>query len=100
MVIAYWTIAGITLSLILSAFIKDRAAQKVSLQAWLFIVTATLLWPITLPFILKAKINALSAKNRRTVALSKHLERHLERPLEKPLENLDKPAIKRSYQTY
>ncbi|MFK8185135.1 MAG: hypothetical protein AB8B99_17320 [Phormidesmis sp.] len=33
-----------------------------SLKAWTFIAVATLLWPITLPFIVSSKLRAAQAK--------------------------------------
>ena len=62
MVTAYWTVAGITFLIILSAFLRDRATRKVSLKAWAFIAIATLLWPVTLPFIISSKLRADQAK--------------------------------------
>lgn len=64
MAIAYWTVAGITFSIILSAFLRDHATPKVSLKAWAFIGTATLLWPVTLPFIISSKLRAASARQQ------------------------------------
>jgi hypothetical protein len=55
MAIAYWTVAAITLVIILSAFLKDRTPQKASTKAFIFIGIATFLWPVTLPSILKSK---------------------------------------------
>jgi uncharacterized protein (DUF2062 family) len=55
MAIAYWTVAAITLAIILNAFLKDGTAQKVSTKAFVFIGVATFLWPITLPFILRSQ---------------------------------------------
>lgn len=62
MAIAYWTVAGITFSIILSAFLRDKATRKVSLKAWIFIAVATLLWPVTLPFIISSKLRAAQAR--------------------------------------
>ncbi|MEM6449158.1 MAG: hypothetical protein AAF703_02480 [Cyanobacteria bacterium P01_D01_bin.105] len=62
MAIAYWTVAGITFSIILSAFLRDRAARKASLKAWAFIAVATLLWPVTLPFIISSKLRNAQAR--------------------------------------
>lgn len=67
MAIAYWTVAGITFSIILSAFLRDQATRKMSLKAWTFIAVATLLWPVTLPFIVSSKLRVAKAKR-----LSKH----------------------------
>lgn len=62
MAIAYWTIAGLTFSIILSAFLKDKATRKVSLKAWAFISIATLIWPVTLPFIISSKLRVAKAE--------------------------------------
>ena len=74
MAIAYWTIAGITFSIILSAFLRDRTARKVSLKAWTFIAIATLLWPITLPFIISSKLRAAQAKRKADQAAKKNAD--------------------------
>ena len=62
MAIAYWTVAGITFSLIISAFLRDHATPKISIKAWAFMGTATLLWPVTLPFIISSKLRAAEAR--------------------------------------
>ena len=67
MAIAYWTVAGITFSIILSAFSRDRATQKFSAKAWVFIGTATLIWPVTLPFIIASKLRAAKAQRQANV---------------------------------
>jgi hypothetical protein len=56
MSIIYLPVAGITFSIILRAFLSDLDTQKVSAKAWVFMGTATLLWPITLPFIISRKL--------------------------------------------
>ena len=61
MIFIYWTAASITASLILQAFLKDSTASKVSIEAWTFIVVATVLWPVTLPFIISSKLRATAA---------------------------------------
>lgn len=58
MAIGYWTFAGVTFSLLLKAFLKDTKADKLDSKAWLFILVATLLWPITLPFIIRSKLKS------------------------------------------
>ena len=64
MVITYWTVASVTFAMILQAFFADRQVSKLNLQAWIFIATATLLWPITLPFIISSKLRAASLRKR------------------------------------
>jgi hypothetical protein len=64
MAIAYWTVAGITFSIILSAFLKDGTSHKMSPQALVFMGAATLLWPITLPFIVSSKLRAAKARHQ------------------------------------
>jgi hypothetical protein len=61
MVTAYWIVASITFLIILNAFLKDGATQKASVQAFVFISMATLLWPITLPFIVSSKLRRARA---------------------------------------
>ncbi len=58
MAIAYWTVAAITCSIVLTSFIKDANTPKFSADAWLFIAIATLLWPVTLPSILNSKLRS------------------------------------------
>ncbi len=67
MAIAYWTGTGITFCLILSAFLKDGASRKVNTKAFIFIGTATLLWPVTLPFILRSKWRKAKVHYQETV---------------------------------
>lgn len=62
MIFTYWIAASATAALIIQAFFKDSSASKASLEAWTFIVVATLLWPITLPFIVSSKLRATSAQ--------------------------------------
>ena len=57
MVIAYCIFAGITFTIVIRAFLKDRDAQA-DATALIFIAAATILWPITLPFILRKKFQA------------------------------------------
>lgn len=79
MAIAYWTVAGITFSIILRAFLRDRDTRKVSVRAWVFIGTATLLWPITLPFIINSKRRAAKFRQHSSAAdTSKASHRALE----------------------
>ena len=56
MAIGYWIFAGITFTIVLQAFLKDFQASKRDAKAWLFILIAALLWPITLPFIIRRKL--------------------------------------------
>jgi hypothetical protein len=64
MAIAYWTLASLTLTLTLSAFLKDSDAPKNSATHWLFIAVVTLLWPVTLPTILGRKVGRLSQRSQ------------------------------------
>ncbi|MEO0769307.1 MAG: hypothetical protein AAFY72_07720 [Cyanobacteria bacterium J06649_4] len=64
MAIAYWTVAALTFATILSAFLRDRQASKTNPKAWVFIAVATLLWPITLPFIISSKLRMAKAKRQ------------------------------------
>ncbi|MEO0647321.1 MAG: hypothetical protein AAFZ17_14385 [Cyanobacteria bacterium J06650_10] len=61
MVIAYCTVFCLTLSTVLSAFLKDADATG-GIEAWLFIFLAATLWPITLPFIISSKLRAHQTK--------------------------------------
>ncbi|MGC1308870.1 MAG: hypothetical protein WA885_16710 [Phormidesmis sp.] len=64
MAIAYCIIASITCIVVLSAFFKDKETNKLSLRAWIFIAITTLLWPITLPFIISSKLRAAKARQQ------------------------------------
>ena len=59
MAIGYWIFAGVTLTIVLQAFLKDSQASKRDAKAWLFVLIASLLWPITLPFIIRRKLRNL-----------------------------------------
>lgn len=69
MVIAYCIVSSLTFSIILSAFLRDKDADR-GVEAWMFISLATLLCPITLPFILSSKLRAYQDRARK----SKHME--------------------------
>ena len=75
MIFIYWIAASATVILIVQAFLKDGKASKTSLEAWTFIVVATLLWPITLPFIISSKLRATSACQAKLSAEKQALER-------------------------
>ncbi len=64
MAIAYWTFVGITFALVLQAFLNDLAANKLDTEAWLFISIASLLWPITLPFVIRSKFRNMEKSRR------------------------------------
>ena len=74
MIFTYWMAASATAALIIRAFLKDSMASKVSLEAWTFIAIATLLWPITLPFIISSKLRATAAYQARLRAEEQALE--------------------------
>ena len=59
MAIGYWIFAGITFTIVLQAFLKDSQASKRDAKAWLFVLIAALLWPITLPFIIRRKLQII-----------------------------------------
>lgn len=56
MVIAYWTIFSLTFAVVLNAFLKDQSTAKNNVKAWLFVLVAAIIWPITLPFIISSKL--------------------------------------------
>jgi len=64
MATGYWIGTGVTFFIVLNAFIKDTTAKKTSIQAWTFISTAALLWPITLPFILSSKLRMAKVRQQ------------------------------------
>ena len=43
---------------VLLACFRDHTATKRNLKAWLFIAVASLIWPVTLPFIISSKLRA------------------------------------------
>ena len=75
MIFIYWIAASATATVIVQAFLKDDKVSKANLEAWTFIVIATLLWPITLPFIVSSKLRATSACQARLNAEKQALER-------------------------
>ena len=58
MLIAYLILSGLTFSVVLQAFIKDRHAPKTEMMAWAFIIITAIIWPVTLPFIISSKLRA------------------------------------------
>jgi hypothetical protein len=48
--------ALLVFSLSLRAFLKDRSTPKTDLLSWMVILVATVLWPLTLPSILRKKV--------------------------------------------
>jgi hypothetical protein len=48
--------AGVVFLIVLSAFLVDQTTPKTNVRAWLFVVIATLIWPVTLPFIVWKKV--------------------------------------------
>ncbi|MBE9179988.1 hypothetical protein IQ268_15570 [Oculatella sp. LEGE 06141] len=44
----------------LNAFLKDSSTPKTHATSWLVLGLATVLWPVTLPSMLRAKLNAQS----------------------------------------
>ena len=75
MILAYWIAASATATLIIQAFFKDSTASKVSVEAWVFVTVATLLWPITLPFIISSKLRAAARYQAELQAEEKKTER-------------------------
>ncbi len=75
MILTYWIAASATATLVINAFLKDSSASKVSIEAWTFIIIATLLWPITLPFIVGSKLRAAAACQAKAQAEKQRLER-------------------------
>lgn len=61
MAIAYCTVFSLTFSVVLNAFLKDQSSRGDS-KAWIFMLVAALLWPITLPFIVSSKLRAYEKK--------------------------------------
>lgn len=47
--VSYFTTAALVFSFVSYVFVKDQAARKDDLGAWLFIALAALIWPVTLP---------------------------------------------------
>ena len=47
--IGYFAIAALVFSFVSHGFIKDKDARKDELGAWFFIAFAALIWPFTLP---------------------------------------------------
>lgn len=51
--------AAITCLIALYAFLRDTDASKKSALNWAFVIVASLLWPITLPFIVWKRLLSL-----------------------------------------
>ena len=66
MITAYLTFAGITLTVVLSAFFKDGEANKTSIGAWMFIALTASLWPLTLPSIVRSKLRNQAKRQAKT----------------------------------
>lgn len=79
MATAYSTLAGITFVIVISAFLSDRDADKRDPSSYIFVAVATLLWPITLPSILRKKYLTLKARQqaRRKAKVIKELQQQL-----------------------
>ena len=73
MAIAYATIFTLTFAVVLNAFLKDRSTAKSSLKAWLFVLVAALIWPITLPIILRSKLRMEKLKTSAKASFSSNL---------------------------
>jgi uncharacterized membrane protein len=57
--IFYLVGATLTFSILLNAFYKDTTTSKTDVVSWLVLFVATLIWFITLPGILKKKLQPL-----------------------------------------
>lgn len=75
MILTYWIAASATATLIVQAFLKDSTASKVSVEAWVFVMVATLLWPVTLPFIISSKLRAAADYQAKLQAEKQTLKR-------------------------
>ena len=73
MAIAYWTIFSLTFAVILSAFLKDHSTAKSNFRAWMFVLVASLIWPITLPFIISSKLRMHKLRNLAKTGFSSNL---------------------------
>ena len=54
--IGYFTIAALVFSSVSHDFIKDKEARKDDLGAWFFITFAALIWPLTLPTMVRTVV--------------------------------------------
>jgi hypothetical protein len=68
--IVYFGFSAITFLVVLEALLKDSTTPNNSLEAWIFVIVATLIWPITLPIILRQKVLKIYAdlKSRTHIA--------------------------------
>ncbi|MGF1460302.1 MAG: hypothetical protein ACFBSG_14915 [Leptolyngbyaceae cyanobacterium] len=73
----YTLTAALFFSLVASIFMQDEAAPKDDFMAWLFIVFAASIWPLTLPnTIRKITVKALERRQTdRQAALFESLEK-------------------------
>jgi len=56
MLIAYSAMFSLTLAVVLNAFLKDQTTPKSDLNIWIFVLVTALIWPVTLPFIIRSKL--------------------------------------------
>lgn len=52
----YFTGATLVFGLLLNAFLKDDTTPKTHIASWAVLAIATVLWPLTLPFIIRKRL--------------------------------------------
>ena len=52
----YFTGATLVFGLLLNAFLKDDTTAKTHLASWAVLAIATVFWPLTLPFMIRKKL--------------------------------------------
>jgi hypothetical protein len=52
----YFTGTFLALSILLNAFAKDDTTPKTQVRSWMYLIIAAVLWPITLPSMIRKKL--------------------------------------------
>ncbi len=68
--VTYLAGVGFTVAILLNAFLKDASTPKTDILSWLLIVVSSLLWFVSLPFILRKKWLAKQAAATETLTVN------------------------------
>jgi hypothetical protein len=52
----YFTGATLVFGLLLNAFLKDDTTPKTHIASWVVLAIATVFWPLTLPFMIRKRL--------------------------------------------
>ena len=59
----YFTGAAVVFGILINAFLKDVTTPKNHVASWIFLTVATLLWPITLPSMIRKRLQSAEVLN-------------------------------------